>query len=91
MEQVTIVKCNCNSPTCNRHSLSDGVFYQGSGWEKERAQEYADAINNYARVLHERNTLAEAIIQAATERGIINDDAPLEGAHLLLLLKELAK
>jgi hypothetical protein len=44
---VTIIKCNCGSETCNRYSLSDGIFYQGSGWEKKRAQQYADAINAY--------------------------------------------
>lgn len=44
---VTIVKCKCGDAVCNRYGLSDGVFYQGNGWEKERAQEYADAINAY--------------------------------------------
>jgi hypothetical protein len=42
---VTIVKCNCGE--CDRYGLSDGTFYRGNGWEKERAQEYADAINEY--------------------------------------------
>lgn len=44
---VTIVKCNCGDAICNRYGLSDGVFYQGNGWEKKRAQQYADAINEY--------------------------------------------
>lgn len=44
---VTIIKCNCGDPACNTYSLSDGMFYQGNGWPKERAQQYADAINSY--------------------------------------------
>lgn len=44
---VTIMKCQCGDSICNRYGLSDGMFYQGCGWEKERAQQYADAINAY--------------------------------------------
>jgi hypothetical protein len=43
---ITIVKC-CDDEDCDRYGLSDGHFNQGNGWEKERAQEYADAINAY--------------------------------------------
>ena len=44
---IKIVKCPCGHKSCRYYSLSDGVFYAGSGWDKERAQEYADAINAY--------------------------------------------
>lgn len=40
---VEIVKCPCGK--CNTYGLSDGLFYAGCGWSKERAQQYADAIN----------------------------------------------
>lgn len=40
---VTIVKCPCGH--CETYGLSDGLFYQGCGWSRERAQQYADAIN----------------------------------------------
>lgn len=50
---VTIVKCSCGE--CDRYGLSEGTFYMGSGWSKERAQEYADAINYYDEVIAQRN------------------------------------
>jgi hypothetical protein len=45
--KVTIVKCRCGDEVCKTYGLSDGTFYQGNGWPKERAQQYADAINAY--------------------------------------------
>jgi hypothetical protein len=44
---VTIIKCRCGNSVCNTYGLSEGMFYQGCGWPKERAQQYADAINHY--------------------------------------------
>lgn len=44
---VTIVKCPCRHAWCPYYGLSDGFFSQGTGWPKERAQQYADAINAY--------------------------------------------
>lgn len=48
---VTTVKCKCGDPVCNTYGLSDGTFYQGNGWPKERAEQYAEAINAYDKIL----------------------------------------
>jgi hypothetical protein len=45
VQPVEIVKCPCGHPNCNTYGLSDGLFYNGCGWSRERAQQYADAIN----------------------------------------------
>lgn len=44
---VTIVKCQCGQSGCDRYGLSEGMFYQGCGWSKERAEQIAAAINDY--------------------------------------------
>lgn len=46
--RVTIRKCPCGDSVCTTYGLSDGLFHQGTGWNKERAQQYADAINQSA-------------------------------------------
>lgn len=48
---VTIVKCSCGAEVCNRYGLSEGIFHMGCGWPKERAQQYADAINAYDNIV----------------------------------------
>ena len=42
-DKVTIEKCPCG--VCERYMLSFGMFYQGTGWNKEEAQYIADLIN----------------------------------------------
>lgn len=46
---VMIVKCPCGDGVCSYYWVSDGSFHQGTGWSKERAQQYADAINEADR------------------------------------------
>jgi hypothetical protein len=66
---VTIVKCRCGDEVCNTYGLSDGDFYIGNGWEKKRAQEYADAINIYDA---DRKLLA-AMVQVGREQETVLD------------------
>lgn len=47
MEKVSIVKCQCGHPICDKHGLSYGDFYQGVGWSKKDAEEIAHRINSY--------------------------------------------
>ena len=44
-EVVHIKKCQCGSPVCNRYGLSNGMFYQGSGWDKDVAERMAKCWN----------------------------------------------
>lgn len=64
--KITIVRCRCGDDVCNRHGLSDGIFPQGAGWEKERAQEHADAINGYDSLVAQNKALTEAADEANT-------------------------
>ncbi len=57
-ETVQIVKCQCGDSACNIYGLSDGTFYNGNGWDKERAQQYADAINRARGPLPEGEALS---------------------------------
>ena len=41
------------------------------------------------RVTTERNALAETIVENAKRAGIVGDDAPIEGPHLLMLVEQL--
>lgn len=44
---VRIEPCNCGSEHCTRHGFSNlGVFYQGSGFQKEVAEYIAYLLNN---------------------------------------------
>lgn len=43
--KVKIVKCSCGDLVCNKYGLSDGTFFQGTGWSKELAQRHAAAFN----------------------------------------------
>ena len=43
---VTIEKCPCGHPSCNKYGVSNGTFYQGNGWEKEDAEFVAWCFNN---------------------------------------------
>ena len=61
--RVTIVKCPCGHEGCHYYGLSDGVFYQGNGFTKERAQRYADAFNAFNP---QRDAAFEAIAEAAS-------------------------
>lgn len=58
---VTIVQCPCAHEGCHYYGLSDGVFYQGNGWEKERAQQYADAVNSIDFLRERERVLVEAL------------------------------
>lgn len=44
-ERVEIVKCPCGDSICSTYGLSEGMFYQGSGWDKETAERMAAAWN----------------------------------------------
>ena len=73
---VTIVKCPCLDPICKYYSLSDGHFYQGNGWNKKRAQEYADAINFHAQLVAENQALMEIAQQTAFLFGNVDSYPP---------------
>lgn len=36
---LTLQPCNCGAPTCKRTGFREGTFYQGSGFERELAEE----------------------------------------------------
>lgn len=40
-KQLTPEKCNCGAPLCNRYGFREGMFYQGTGFDKEVAEEIA--------------------------------------------------
>ena len=63
-EQVTIVKCRCGSSVCNTYGLSDGIFPQGAGWPKHRAEQIAQSINAYDADQAKIKALVEAINEA---------------------------
>jgi hypothetical protein len=65
---VVIVKCPCGHKGCNTYGLSDGLFYQGCGWSRERAQQYADAINAVDKALARTKPVNAGLFPGPAER-----------------------
>lgn len=45
-DKVTAVLCPCGHKTCKTYGVSNGTFYQGTGWDLESASFVAWAFNN---------------------------------------------
>lgn len=69
-QQVTIVKCGCGDTGCRSYGISDGIFREGSGWDRERAEFIARAINEHDAHLKIENGLQA--MESASKEGEIS-------------------
>jgi len=42
---LTVERCRCPWPNCSTYQFKEGLFYQGSGFSKEAAEEIAHRYN----------------------------------------------
>lgn len=42
---IGLEKCDCGDAICNKYGTTDGIFYQGSGYDKETAEFHVRACN----------------------------------------------
>jgi hypothetical protein len=47
IKQLTLERCSCEHKQCKRWGFKEGMFYQGSGFTLEEAQEIARRYNTY--------------------------------------------
>ena len=48
-------------------------------------------LADYKTLVHQRNMMMQAVVDAAYESGFINADVPLDGPQALMVLKEMAE
>jgi hypothetical protein len=58
IEKLTIEKCPCGNPACNTYGVQQGMFYQGSGFDKDEAEEIACRFNAHKDMLEALEQIA---------------------------------
>ena len=43
---VRVILCPCGHPSCKTYQLTEGIFYQGNGFDKDTAEYLARCLNN---------------------------------------------
>lgn len=75
---ITIERCPCGD--CETYGLSDGTFFQGSGWPKELAQRHADCFNAMDGIEDPFEFMRQVAYLLEAARGVVT----LEHGHLPL-------
>ena len=82
---LTLVPCNCGAPTCKRVGFAEGMFYQGSGFERELAEEvkrrYDRADLAAPRAVWERVLGVAQELRKSHNRTILKEFASTAGCH----------
>lgn len=72
-KQITVVKCACGDAHCSTWGLSNGTFYQGSGWDKETADRLVACWNLFTGVGQLLNGADVVLAAVEKVKGIIAD------------------
>ena len=72
-------KCGCGNPNCNRYGTSNGVFYQGSGYDPADAHLIAAAPEIYEAL--------QRLLNGMTQHGMADHGPALKAAARAALRK----
>lgn len=58
---LTVRRCQCSSPHCEAYGFAEGMFYQGSGFDRVVANRIADIYNSCQKMESPVETIRGAL------------------------------